>query len=420
MHNLVWRRGIIGVAALAGFSFGLGHAESSAENQWTLSPDNLDNHLVRIEQASGVTPFFSYTGVVQGNPVGGKNQGAAYAYEMLFGVRVNLGRVIGLNGGSLVVSGSQNSGRNLSQTIGNTFNVAQTYVTPTALFYELYYRQQFAGNALEFRIGRMTSTDLFASIPAFGLQVTGGLDGNPTSLFLNSAFTSSPNATWGAAVEVQPSADTYVRSGIYQATNRLGKVAYHGLDFSIRPGDGILLLAETGWTPTLGAEPGNPGKYAAGAYFSTLPFTRFDGSGTEQNTFGFYAMSQQMVWRDPNNPNHSISIWGGVTYSPQTNVAQMPMMVFGGVIWQGLLPRREQDKLLLTAMTGTFSREYAESIESEVVGFATAETVIDVSYIIQLGEHFFVQPDIQYVIRPSGLRSIPNALVLGLQVGCTF
>jgi carbohydrate-selective porin OprB len=38
---------------------------------------------------------------------------------------------------------------------------------------------------LELRFGRMTPADRFASVPAFGLQVSGGINGNPTSIFVN-------------------------------------------------------------------------------------------------------------------------------------------------------------------------------------------------------------------------------------------
>jgi len=36
----------------------------------------------------------------------------------------------------------------------------------------------------ELRLGRMTPANQFASIPAFGLQVNGGINGNPNSLFV--------------------------------------------------------------------------------------------------------------------------------------------------------------------------------------------------------------------------------------------
>jgi len=383
----------------------------------------------------GVTPFFNYWATWQANPVGGLSQSSAYAHETLFGVKLDMDKLVAWKGAQLQVSGSVNAGTNLSQAMGNVFNASQAYVVPTILFYEAYYAQQLFDETVEFRIGRMSPSDWFASLPAFGMQVQGGIDGNPTSLYLNSKFTSSPNATWGTAVKWSPTKEAYGAYGIYQATDRLGVLAYHGLDFSIRPDDGLFMMAEGGWEPTFGmraqehssdaagkkvvipAEPGMPGMYKLGGYLSTLPMPDSRG-GEEEVTFGLYAMAQQMVWRSAANPDINFSLWGGVTYSPQYYVAPMPWMGFGGTIFQGVIPGRPQDQLLCTWMTGNFGPAFSPAPQQEG-GRPSAETVFDVSYIINLTQEIFVQPDIQYIIRPNG-TSTPNALVLGLQFGCNF
>ena len=41
-------------------------------------------------------------------------------------------------------------------------------------------------------------------------------------------------------------------------------------------------------------------------------------------------------------------------------------------------------------------------------------------YKIQMTKFAFVQPDIQWVINPRGTNRIPNALVLGAQMGVVF
>lgn len=386
----------------------------------------------------GVTPFFSYWGIFQGNPVGGQAQEVGYAHEMLFGATFDMQKLVGWNGASFKISGASNSGTNLSTAIGNVFNTAESYVTPTGMFYEMYYAQKLFDNFLEFRVGRMVVADQFCGLPAFGMQVSGGIDGNPTSLFLNSNFTSSPNATWGATVKINPTPIIYAETGVFQATNRLGKIAYHGLDFSMRGNDGLLMFAETGWSPTFGAQPagtthdkdgkksvvpadaGLPGLYKFGGYFSTFPYAGFLG-GAQQNTYGFYLLAQQTVWQSAKNASHNFAVWGGVTYSPQFQVAEMPVMGFGGTIWQGLIPGRDQDQFLCTWMTGSFSSAYADSVAA-TPGNArpTAETVFDVSYIINITPNVFIQPDIQYIIQPNGVGTTPNALVIGAQFGCNF
>jgi porin len=49
------------------------------------------------------------------------------------------------------------------------------------------------------------------------------------------------------------------------------------------------------------------------------------------------------------------------------------------------------------------------------------ETVLELTYrLALLKSALFFQPDLQYVFRPGGTGRIPDALVLGAQVGVNF
>jgi len=386
----------------------------------------------------GVHPFLAYYGVFLSNPVGGRTQSAAYSHEIIFGVNFDLDKLANIPGASFTISGVDAVGTNLSDSIGNLFYVSESYVTPTIFFYQLYWKQDLFDKSLELYAGRMTAADLFASLPAFGWQVSGGINGNPTSIFLNAPFTSSPDATWAAALKYRPGKDFYLATGIYQATQRLGDAAYHGVDFSIRPGDGVLLMAQAGWEPTFfgAAESpmrdqdgkrssadddfGLPGTYVVGGYYSNFSFSELNGPGVQHNAYGLYAMAQQMVWRSSHDPDLNFSVWGGATYSPQQAIAQMPFMGFAGTIWQGAIPGRGLDQLLFTYLVGTLSHDYAESVVRSGGERPTAEHVLELSYAIYLTPNYTIQPDIQYVIRPGGSGDINNALVIGLQFVANF
>jgi porin len=41
-------------------------------------------------------------------------------------------------------------------------------------------------------------------------------------------------------------------------------------------------------------------------------------------------------------------------------------------------------------------------------------------YRVNLTKFAYVQPDVQWIINPGGTGTIPNALVLGAQIGVTF
>jgi porin len=408
-------------------------------------PLEIGGHLDKVVSDSfleirktGVEPFVSYWGDFLANPTGGNQQSSSWTQLLIFGAQLHLDDLIGLKGGSVTISATDVAGSNLSLKIGNLFTVSQAYVMNTIALYNVYYKQELLDDVLEVRLGRMSAGQLFASLPVMGLPVSGAVNGNPTSLFTNAPFTSTASATWAAYARFKPTTETYVQAGIFQANPRVGKPAYHGTDFSIRPGDGTLMMMEMGWLPgsadavekapdgkttvkaTVAPEsPKLPGVYTFGAYYSNYTFSKFSG-GVEHNAYGFYAQAQQMVWRSAANPDHNVTLWGGVTYSPQTEIALLPVMGYGGVVWQGPIPGRDEDMALMNFYIGGFSNAYAQEKAESGVGWATAETALEWSYIVQLTENVQIQPDIQYVFRPSGLSSTPNALVIGFQVGVEF
>ncbi|HEY5791906.1 MAG TPA: carbohydrate porin [Chthoniobacterales bacterium] len=395
--------------------------EDSVESLWTQSGN------------AGFDPFLYYWGDFLASPVGGKTPAASWMQLLIFGGEFDLEKIAGWSGGSLFVSAVDAAGSNLSLDIGNLFTVSQAYVMNTFSLYDLYFKQRWLDDKLEFRIGRMSAGQYFATLPAMGLVVSGAVNGNPTSLFVNAPFHSTASASWAAYAKFRPLDQFYFDAGIFQASPRTGNPAYHGADFSIRSDDGILLMSEAGWTPVFGAEPkagsagkksasanpGLPGIYTFGGYYSRYTFEKFAG-GTERNACGFYGLAQQMIWRNPLNENNNLSLWAGLTYSPQQSFALMPLMGMGGVIWQGFIPKRDSDSTLFSVYSGGFSRDYSATQVSAGAGRATAETVLEWSYIIQLTKNVQLQPDLQYIIRPSGLGSIPNALVVGFQVSALF
>ena len=387
----------------------------------------------------GVTPFLAYYGVFQGNPVGGIRQRSAYSHLILFGATLNFDKLLGIPGGSLLISGADATGKNLSDDIGNINPVSEALVTPlTVLFYEWYWKQLLLEDKLELYIGRMTAADQFAAVPAFALQVSGGINGNPTSLFENAPFTSSPNATWGASAKIHTTKEMYAETGIYQATDRIFKLGYHGLNFAINENDGELVMGQVGWEPTFFKIPetttfdkngnktvadgtlGLTGNYIFGGYYSNFKFRELNGSKFQHNAYGFYAMGQQMLWRDLANPYVNFSVWGGLTFSPQQDISLLPLMGFGGTIWQGVFPRRDRDQLLFTYLVSSFSRNYADFVVAMGGKRPTTEHVLEAGYAIYISDYYTIQPDLQYIIRPNGKDAVGNSLVIGIQFVASF
>ncbi len=76
------------------------------------------------------------------------------------------------------------------------------------------------------------------------------------------------------------------------------------------------------------------------------------------------------------------------------------------------------------SLTSLFSKSGADALSA---GLATAhldghkwETAIELNYFYQLGKHFFVSPDLQWILNPMGNPVATNALVSTLRLGFTL
>jgi porin len=404
---------------------------------------------------SGVEVIANYTNNIAGNPVGGTGAGFTYTDNLSFGLQLDFEKLAGWQGLILNVSGLNRAGASLSQDyVRNQFTVQQVYGGQTAMFYSLFLRQRLFDNKLSIKIGRFSTGDDFASSPLYWLYMNNGIDGNPQALPVNTQFSAYPWAVWAARLRYSPSPDWKLQFGAYQVSNRVFDRAYHGLDWSIRPGDGVLLISQFGWSPEFFKKPvtvdstpadesdnsgknvvdgksaksvtphtemkGLPGHYWLGGYYSPWQFAQFGSSDTATNSYGFYAHADQMVWQESPGSDQGLTLWSACVLSPQQNIAKLPFQANAGIVYKGLIPARDDDYSILGFVYGKFSKNYARTVEAAGNGYPQYEIVLEAAYRIQITKFAYFQPDLQWVINPGGTGRVPNALVLGAQMSVTF
>jgi porin len=58
---------------------------------------------------------------------------------------------------------------------------------------------------------------------------------------------------------------------------------------------------------------------------------------------------------------------------------------------------------------------YERLQEQRGITLSGSETVLEANYLVQISQWLSVQPDVQYIVRPSGNPAIKDALVLKLR-----
>ena len=157
------------------------------------------------------------------------------------------------------------------------------------------------------------------------------------------------------------------------------------------------------------------GRVSAGVWHHTGEFERFD-SGTEDSSGGFFATGEVRLFgsspRDDFATSHGVFVFGQYGWADE-EVSEVGQHLAGGVVWRGVLPERADDS------AGVYVT-LADLSDKDGAGFRDNELAIDVYYRLQLAPAVFVQPELQFIVNPSGDPDADDVIVGGLRVGITF
>ncbi|MGA0176229.1 MAG: carbohydrate porin [Chthoniobacterales bacterium] len=392
-----------------------------AWNDWWQGESALPSMTWRHGLADdGISFSGSFDSFFFGNPAGGQSQAFAYTQSLYFQLEANLEKIAGWKGGSFVWSWADNAGSDLSEAVGNEFQIVGDY-GPNSFYFDLLYLQQavdFGRGTLTLKAGQLTALNDFLVTDmcnyyvneAFQADVLRGID---------VLATYEPEASWGAFAKYEER-DWYVQSGIYQVADSIGANSTHGLNYGIQSDQGVIVFFEGCWRPSWEGVKGNyPARYKMGGFVSTWTYPTYAG-GTAPSIAGFYALAEQLAWRETEGTDEGLYAWANFIGSPQSEVAQIPWFVSGGLQYVGLVPGRSDDRAVVGAAYGAFSMDQAAAQREAGLAPQYYELAFEASYWIAVNDWMTVTPDVQLIVNPGGAHDIPDALVLGVAVGLSF
>ena len=442
-----WVFGIFAVMELAGGCpadmIGEWWGGSGAAGKWFGAREELTGR--------GLTLGGKWLGSVYGVVGGGLERRATFDQEMKLEARLDIAQATGWEGleGLTAVGGVRlREGENVNDSVG-----ASPAFNPSSYQGGMHWR------LLPFYL-TYTTPELFG-VPNF-LTISGGWQ-NPfdffarqedAKLFRNNVIVSgkgissngvgwsSSYAAWGGMVKVASTSLAYAQGGIYMAIPHDADTSNHGLELAgAQPWNqnGWYVLAESGVTPKLA---GLSGKYALGGYYWGLENTSFSG-GECDGRFGFYAMAEQRLFRESDSgiemsggrdadgksrslpgaskeSGQGLRWLGFVNYAPDFNNC-LPIFFYTGFVYEGLIPARDHDQAGVALAFGNYSQsQIRANCEAGNPVLKTHEGVLEFEYRVQVNRWSFIQPFLQYVIRPGGDGEVANATVLGVHFGVTF
>lgn len=429
------------------------HAQTALEDWWSGKYASGDWFGARDAlEDRGIDLRFQWRANYLAIVDGGLQQRGGFDQEINFDANIDLAKLTG----SETLKGLTATGnlrwREASESI-NQYSGTDTTFRPSAYtggagwrlrkFYLSYTTPEIFGieNFLTLSGGWQVPTDLFLVQPESKLFVNQSIrtaKGINPNLPWGGSF-----STWGGYLRVQPTPWLYAQSGLYLAypfgTNPLN----HGLSFAGYQMDpslnGLYSLNEIGVTPAIGPDK-LAGKYAAGFIYWGVENTGFDGA-TRDGTIQFYWQADQQLFRERSEPSPSdgkafagknpvppkprkrdsqgLYSFTTINFAPPVNNA-MPFYVLGGLVYKGLIPGRDDDQTGVAFAYGSYSFDAAQLDESRGRAPRTDQAVLEFDYRIQLNRFAYVQPTLQYIIRPGARGLVENDTILGLHFGANF
>ena len=346
----------------------------------------------------------------------------------------------GWPGGHAFVSGAWIQGSSVSSRfVGDALVVSNIDGYDSVRLYEAWIEQGFAGGKASVRAGVLGADDEFCCTDG-GSMMTNSAFGWEAGIGANVVNGGPIYDAPGLGVRAQfaPEQGWTLRVGVFDGDSQdspSGDPAAdpHGLTFELNRSQGGFLIGEAvrDWSADA---PGHRGDLKLGAWRHTADFPdelrdaqgrpyAYSGQSPaiHHGNEGGYAVFEQKLWNDPHDTARGIGGWARVAAAPEDR-SLFTWVSEGGLRWTGLLPGRPADALGIAAVASFVSPRVRQQVidanaaDGGVRALPDFERVVEAAYEANLGAHWVVTPDVQWVQHPGLAAVTPDAWVAGLRV----
>jgi porin len=370
---------------------------------------------------AGVDVKVEYTGDVMSLVSGGKKRGSNYMDSVDLIFEIDGEKAFGIKNNKAMFWMFNNTGGKPNRRVGSVEGINNLEVsTNTATVYEAWVEQGFFDNNLsvlvglhdsnaEFAVTDMTNNFIKPTLQLGQSFAQGGQNG--PSVF--------PVTSLAGRVTVTPTDETYISVGAFDGVPGNPNNP-HGTHVDLRSKDGLLWVAEVGYTPKMpdGVED-KLNKFAVGAWTFTkkqddLVDVDANGDPVKQKQAGAYFLSSYQIYRDQSARDIGVFLRGGIA---DGNTAQVNWEYVTGVVGHGWVPTRADGEIgfgfTQSHNSNTYQRSLTTAGDSSEYGF-------ELYYRDSIYKGVTVQPDIQYVVNPGSDKAVKNASIVGLRLGIKF
>ena len=390
--------------------------------------------------ARGLEVSVVYDGEGFVNATGGIRTGATYLGTLRLALTVDGERLLGWPGLTFFLEGLGTHGGHPSGFVGDAQGVSNLEAPSGWQLYEAWLQQNLLDNRVSALVGRYDVNTEFYRLQS-------------ATLFLNSSFgvgpelsqsgrggpSTFPDTSVGGRLAFKPSPDVVFRAAVLDGAP---VDRPDGEQRVFAKGDGVLLIGEAAFlgrpTPEDRPLPSRrfligrgpefrpyDSKLAVGGWYYTAEFDDLsqqepDGRPVlHRGSAGAYILADELLHRSAAPSRRQINVFAELGVGdPRVN--RFGFYAGGGLVLAGLFPTLENDELGLAVAIARNGSHFIELQRQNAVPVTETETTIELTYLLQIGKHPALQPDLQYVMRPGTDPTRKDALAVALHFELSY
>lgn len=345
----------------------------------------------------------TYAADLVNNISGGIKKGSAYLGMANIKFRINTQNAGLWNGGEFFVNAANTHGATPSADLIGDFQTASNLEAGNITYlHELHYKQNFGKFTTIIGLHDLCSDFVSSENAAFYINSSFGV---PSTISSNLPTPIFPLTAIGMQLHYNISEKITAKFAIFDGLADDFDINPHNLKWRLRKEDGYLAFSELNLSNIF---KGQHSFYKIGYYYHN-GYNQTDGNITLSTpaNYGFYLIADQQIFEKLNG--RKLAAFSQFSISP-SSLNDNWYYIGLGINYHGLIKKRNND----------------------IIGFALAhsgcknklhkhESAFSLTYKAEFANHFFIQPDIQYIINPSGTETyINHAFLINLRFGLSF
>jgi len=286
--------------------------------------------------------------------------------------------------------------------------------------YQVWLQQEFFGGGISMLAGIYDATNEFYSTDASDILINNayGFGTELAATGTKGGVAIFPTSAAGGRLRLQPTKQLYLQAAVMDGINTAPETREH---LRINGDSSALIIGEGGYMKMMDKVETAKIAFGAWRYTDQIGSLFQQKEAKERSAYisgGEYALTEGYILRKPGS-NRGLMVFARMGIADR-EVDRFNYSFSTGLDFKGVLKTRAKSELTFGIADAHLSPVYRESLSAQGIASKSAETALELTYRDYLRPWISLQPDLQYIINPDGLRNQENPTIFGIRTEINF